>query len=101
MSDPFSLAGKTILVTGGTRGVGRAISAGFARAGAMVVANYVRDQKAAEEFLAAENQGERLRLVRADLTNDADLKRLVAEVSQNGAKVSAVIHCAATGIHKP
>jgi enoyl-[acyl-carrier protein] reductase III len=101
-NDPFSIKDKTVVVTGGTRGVGRAISVAFARAGASVFANYVRDQKAADEFLAAEKrEGERLQIIRADLTNDADIKRLVAETTQNGTRISALIHCAATGVHKP
>ena len=44
MSDLFTLAGQRALVTGGTRGIGRAISIRFAAAGASVIANYVRDQ---------------------------------------------------------
>ena len=51
VNDLFSLTGKRMLVTGGTRGIGRAISFRFARAGAMVIANYVRDQKAAESLM--------------------------------------------------
>jgi NAD(P)-dependent dehydrogenase (short-subunit alcohol dehydrogenase family) len=43
----FSLRGKTYLITGGTRGIGQAISLRFARAGAHVIANYVRDEAAA------------------------------------------------------
>ena len=51
-NDLFSLSNKTILVTGGTRGIGQAISLRFARAGATVIANYLRDEKAAENLKA-------------------------------------------------
>ncbi|MBC8001217.1 MAG: SDR family NAD(P)-dependent oxidoreductase, partial [Opitutaceae bacterium] len=52
MNDLISLNGKRVVVTGGTRGVGRAISLRFARAGAVVIANYVRDADAAEKLKA-------------------------------------------------
>jgi len=48
--DGFSLRNKTILITGGTRGIGEAISLRFARAGATVIANYLRNEKAAEHL---------------------------------------------------
>ena len=53
-NDLFSLGNKTILITGGTGGIGRAISLRFARAGAKVIANYLRNEKAAEESTGAE-----------------------------------------------
>ena len=50
MTDLFSLSGKRYLVTGGTRGIGRAISLHFARAGASVIANFARNDKEAGEL---------------------------------------------------
>ncbi len=47
------LQGRTALITGGTRGIGRAIALTFARAGARVVVNYARNDKAARDTLAA------------------------------------------------
>jgi NAD(P)-dependent dehydrogenase (short-subunit alcohol dehydrogenase family) len=46
------LEGKTALVTGGSRGIGRAIAIRLARSGALVAINYASDQAAAEETLA-------------------------------------------------
>ena len=101
-NDMFSLQGKRVLVTGGTRGVGRAISMQFARAGATVLANYVRDVQAAES-LASEAAEEALsiRTVRADMTNPAGLDKLMAEIQSSSSPLSGLVHCAATGIHKP
>ncbi|MBF0544957.1 MAG: 3-oxoacyl-ACP reductase FabG [Candidatus Riflebacteria bacterium] len=45
----INLAGKCTLITGGTRGIGRAISLAFARANSKVVINYNSDEKAASE----------------------------------------------------
>lgn len=102
MSDSFSLREKAILVTGGTRGVGGAISLSLMRAGASVIANYARDSKSAEKFAAdAAGEGLKLRVIRGDLTVEGELKKLIATVSENGARLSGLIHCAATGVHRP
>ncbi|MBM4374545.1 MAG: 3-oxoacyl-ACP reductase FabG [Deltaproteobacteria bacterium] len=49
----FDLKGKTALVTGGSRGIGRAIAEGLAAQGAHVVVNYVRGEDRAREVVAA------------------------------------------------
>ncbi|HXG48580.1 MAG TPA: SDR family oxidoreductase [Methylomirabilota bacterium] len=102
MNDPFSLADRRVVVTGGTRGIGRAISWRFAAAGARVLANFVRDQAAAEslerESAAA---GHPIRTCRADLTGEKGMGHLVETVITSHAPVSALVHCAATGVHRP
>lgn len=101
MSAAFSLEGKSVLVTGGTRGIGRAVSLGFARAGATVLANYVRGQKAAEALLAqAQEENLRITVCRADLTAGKGLDELEAAAARLG-DLHGLVHCAATGVHKP
>jgi enoyl-[acyl-carrier protein] reductase III len=101
-NDRFSLSGKTILVTGGTRGIGQAISMRFARAGATVIANYLRNEQAAEEFKAiAIEEGLAVVLCRADLTNERGLEQLDHSLQESGPHLSGLVHCAATGIHRP
>jgi len=70
-----SLDGKTALVTGASRGIGRAIASELARAGASVVVGY-RSGKDEAEALAAELGG---RAVQADVANGEDAARLVEE----------------------
>jgi 3-oxoacyl-[acyl-carrier protein] reductase len=73
---PFaSLAGKTALVTGASRGIGRAIATELARAGAAVVVGY-RTGGDEAEALAAEIGG---RALQADVSVPEDAKRLVEE----------------------
>lgn len=101
MDKLFSLTGKSFLVAGGTRGLGRAISLRFARGGARVVAGYVRDERAALD-LEREAEGENLALstCRADMTSPKGLARLDESVGTRLGPLSGLIFCAATGVHR-
>jgi 3-oxoacyl-[acyl-carrier protein] reductase len=79
------LAGKTALVTGASRGIGRAIARLFAQHGANVWINYQRSENAAQR-LADEiaGLGGFCRLIRADVTSDGDVARLVDAIVAGG-----------------
>jgi enoyl-[acyl-carrier protein] reductase III len=101
VTESLSLTGKNVLVTGGTRGIGRAISLGFAEAGARVIANYVRAREPAEELSARARDGDlAIDLCRADLTSPRGLDAIEAAVRERGG-LHVLVHCAATGVHKP
>ncbi|MBV8101634.1 MAG: SDR family oxidoreductase [Verrucomicrobia bacterium] len=101
ISAEFSPPGA-FLVTGGTRGIGRAISVEFARAGAYVIANYLRNEKAASELQAqAEAEKFQLDFCRADLTTADGLQKVATAVGQLGRPFLGLVHCAAIGAHKP
>ena len=68
----ISLEGKTVLVTGGSRGIGRAVIRLFARAGADCVIGYLQDRKAAEQV-----QGEVLELGRRAVIVGGDVSQAV------------------------
>ena len=90
------------LITGGTRGIGRAISVEFARAGAHVIANYLRNETTAGELRAlADAENVRLDLCRADLTTPQGLQLAATTVRQAGSPLSGLVHCAAIGAHRP
>jgi len=101
-SDPFSVTGKKILVTGGTRGIGKAISMQLAGAGATVLANYVRDKNSAELLKeTAVAKGLPLEVCRADLTSSSGMEKLIGALDLLGPKLDGFVHCAATGVHRP
>jgi 3-oxoacyl-[acyl-carrier protein] reductase len=75
VADFCSLEGRTALVTGGSRGIGRAIVVELARAGASVVVGY-RSGREEAESVAGETGG---RAVEADVSDPEQAKALVAE----------------------
>ena len=73
----MTLQGRVALVTGASRGIGRAIALGLARAGADVTVNYrERAAEAAEVVQEIEAMGRRAVAVQADVTRAADVERL-------------------------
>lgn len=102
MSDLFSLAGSEVLVTGGTRGIGRAISLQLARAGASVVANYARNDDAAEALRSVAAQEQlALEVLRADLTLAKGVAAVLDRMRASTARPVSLVHCAGTGVHHP
>ncbi|HZB36243.1 MAG TPA: 3-oxoacyl-[acyl-carrier-protein] reductase [Gaiellaceae bacterium] len=73
-----SLEGRTALVTGGSRGIGKAIAAELAKAGAQVVIGY-RSGADEAEAVASEIGG---RVVQADVSDPEQAKRLVSEAGE-------------------
>jgi 3-oxoacyl-[acyl-carrier protein] reductase len=79
----LTLAGKAALVTGGSRGIGRAVGVLFGRLGARVALGYARDEKAAREAVAeVEATGAKVVALRADLARDGEAERLVARAEE-------------------
>jgi 3-oxoacyl-[acyl-carrier protein] reductase len=75
----LSLAGKTALVTGGSRGIGRATCALFGRLGARVAVAYASDEAGARQAVEeVEAAGSRAIAIGADLGKDGEPERLVA-----------------------
>lgn len=102
MSNAFELHGRTVLVTGGTRGIGGAISLELARAGASVVANYARNDAAAQS-MAAKAAAESLTLepLRGDLSTTKGMAAVQERLAGLAPGTLSIVHAAATGVHRP
>ena len=95
----FSLYGKCAVITGGSRGIGRAIALGLAEAGADVLVTY-REQAAEAELVvkAIEAKSRRAQAVRMDVTDRAEVESTARMAAEFGA-VSILVNNA--GINKP
>lgn len=94
-----SPAGHVAIVTGGSRGVGRAAIHRLATGGCAVVVNYLHDQRAAESTVEAilANNGNAV-AVRADIADDLDVTRLFAETIAAFGGIDVVVHTAGSRI---
>ncbi len=86
------LTGKVALVTGGARGIGRAITERLAQLGASVVVNYSSSEKLARETVAAiEQQGGTAIAVQADVSKAGDIDRLFATAIERFGRLDIVV----------
>jgi NAD(P)-dependent dehydrogenase (short-subunit alcohol dehydrogenase family) len=90
----LSLAGKVAVVTGGTSGIGRALSLGLADAGADVIATARRQQQVDETAAEIEARGRKTMRLAADVCDRASLETLLAAAIEQFGKVDILINCA-------
>jgi 3-oxoacyl-[acyl-carrier protein] reductase len=89
----ISLKDKVALVTGGSRGIGRAIALALAGAGATVVVNYRGNQAAADETVAAITAAEgRALAVQADVSTAEDVERLFKTAAEQFGRVDILVN---------
>ena len=89
----LDLTGRVALVTGGGRGIGRAIAQGLAAAGATVTINYKGNAAAAEETLAAISAaGGKASAVQADVSASADADRLVKATVEAHGRIDILVN---------
>lgn len=87
------LKDKVALVTGSSRGVGRAVALGFAQQGANVVVNYTSNQIAANEVVdAIEAMGSKAIAVKADVAQKKDAEELVKETVETFGKIDILVN---------
>ncbi|GGO97268.1 SDR family NAD(P)-dependent oxidoreductase [Wenjunlia tyrosinilytica] len=96
------LTGKKAVVTGGSRGIGRAITLALARSGVQIVACYRRDAAAAETLAQELKEiGADHQVLQADVTVAEDTERLADECRARLGSVDILVHNAAAISHVP
>lgn len=89
----MTLAGQVAVVTGASRGIGRAIALSLAKAGAYVVLNYRGNQTAADTSLAAiVEQGGRGELSRFDVANESEIEQAVKKIVDGHNKIDILVN---------
>ncbi len=98
----LSLKGKTALVTGGSRGIGRAIAVRLAQAGADVAINYLRQRSAANETLEQiEAAGAKALAIRANVGDHENIHHMFEQIEKEFGHLDILISNAASGVLKP
>ncbi|MGH7932864.1 MAG: SDR family oxidoreductase [Candidatus Binataceae bacterium] len=93
---------KTALITGGTRGLGRALALRLAHAGAVLALNYRRDEDSAARTLREVRAlSPRSLLVKADLEDDAQVRAMVERAAQELGRLDILVVNAAATAFKP
>lgn len=93
-SDLLSLKGKTAVITGGTSGIGRALSLGLADAGADVVATARRKEQVESTAGEIEARGRKTLRIPSDVCDRASLEAVAAAMLEIFGKVDILINCA-------
>jgi 3-oxoacyl-[acyl-carrier protein] reductase len=93
------LEGKSVLVTGGSSGIGRAIALRCARAGADLAITY-RKNKAGAEAAAAEirSLGRRVEIIKSDITREVEIAELASHVQRSFKRIDVWINNAGADI---
>ena len=95
----FDLAGKIAIVTGGSRGIGRATSMALAQAGALVLVNYRSNEAAARETVRViEEAGGQAELVAFDVADPDSVDRSIKEALKRHGRIDILVNNAGISI---
>ena len=90
---------REVLVTGGGRGIGRAIALRFAQQGARVFVSFFVNREAAEKTARdVELAGGTAQIVQADLKEPAEIRRMFGEIKETAGRLDVLVNNAASGV---
>jgi 3-oxoacyl-[acyl-carrier protein] reductase len=96
------LDGKKALITGASRGIGRACALALAEAGADIAVNYlVREDKAKETLALVGRSGRRAVLAQGDVSKAGEVERVVREAEERLGPIDILVNNAGIAIQKP
>jgi len=101
MAKLFNLAGRTALVTGSSRGLGRAIATGLAEAGAAVVLNGADAERLASATSELRAAGHTVHESRFDVTNEAEILTAFANLDAQGVAIDILVNNAGIQLRRP
>lgn len=89
----ISLRGKNILITGGVRGIGRAMTEACAKAGAHVIATFVQNEAAANDFVGSlQAKGLSVHACKLDVRNSQEVDQLITKLESEYGVVDVLIN---------
>lgn len=98
----FNMTGRVALVTGGSRGIGKAIAVRLAEHGMDIVVNYVRHKQDAQNTSdEVEKRGQRCLIVKANVAKEVDVTAMFAAISEEFGSLDVLVSNAASGVLKP
>ena len=87
------LSGQTALVTGASRGIGRAIALKLGEAGAEVIVNYSNSPQKAEEVVAAiKSTGGKAYAIQANVSNEEEVNKLIKAIIERNGQIDVLIN---------
>ena len=94
------MADRVVLVTGGSRGIGRATAYEFAKRGYDVAINYVRNDVKANEIkdIIDKDFGVKVKTYKADMASEDDLKKMVEEIYNDFGRIDVLVNNAGIDI---
>jgi len=89
----MKLKNKVALITGASRGIGRSIALEFANEDAIVIVNYNKSEKEAEELISIINKnGKKASVIKADISIISDITRMKEEIIKKYGKIDILVN---------